>query len=321
MSILYLTEQGTSLHVSGKRYILLKQKDKKLDIPDFYIERIFLVGNIQLTTQAIKHILSHGIPCTILSVHGKYYGSLQGYASGNVFLRICQYERYLDNDFRLALTKQFVRGKIRNHISQMKAFAYKNEQKYHSIENCVDKLETLYASIQTCKDQNRLLGIEGSSSKYYFSSFRLMVYPPYIFINRNRRPPKDPVNALLSLTYTMINSEILSFLYGSGFDPYIGFLHGLSYNRPSLSLDVIEEFRATMNFFVLLLMQRSKLTISMFEKNKESVLLNEEGRNLYFLEYEKFLKEYKIRDIIKKQVFKLSESIQKRIPYDPYVFT
>ena len=115
-----------------------------------------------------------------------------------------------------------------------------------------------------------------------------------------------------------MNSEILSFLYGSGFDPYIGFLHGLSYNRPSLSLDVIEEFRSSMDLFVLLLMQRSKLDITMFEKNEDSVLLNEEGRSLYFLEYEKFLKENKVRDTIKKQVLKLSDAIQNRTPYIPF---
>src|SRR3990172_5053911 len=140
-------------------------------------------------------------------------------------------------------------------------------------------------------DVNSVMGVEGAAASVYFEAFGKMLRKELGFERRQRRPPKDPVNALLSLGYTLIGNEMHSMICAVGFDPYIGFFHGIDYGRPSLALDLIEPFRhAIIDRFTLYLVNNHILTEKDFDdKADEGVLLNDDARKRYFAEYEKYM--------------------------------
>jgi CRISPR-associated protein Cas1 len=316
MAILYLSEQGSSLHMSGERFLVHKNNETILDLPYFHIERIFLFGNIQLTTQSTHFLLEHAIPCSYFSSRGKFYGILHGVESGNVFLRICQYERYLDYSFRLSQAKTIVRGKISNQSN----FLYFFRSNYPSvtINNSISRLNDLLFSLDPLTQISSVMGIEGKASAYYYSCFQEIIRKNFTFVGRNRQPPKDPVNSLLSLSYSMMTNEIFSCLLGSGFDPYIGFLHELSYNRPSLALDLVEEFRVSLDKFVCNLVNLEIFTPEDFKTENGGVFLLDESRKEYFQQYEKYLSKSSLRKIMKNQIQALMKTIQQLAIYTPY---
>lgn len=315
MPNLYLSDQGSSLHINGERLVVKKDQQVVLDIPFFHIERVMLYGNIQVTTQAIQYMLKNSVPCSFFSQNCKYHGSLQSFYSGNVFLRICQFERYLDMNFRIWISKTLISNKINKQISLLnqtkKSFS-------NQISSTLIKLNELQSAIETAETISEIMGYEGKSSASYFSCFNEILCSDFVFSERNRRPPRDPVNALLSLSYTMLTNELFSLLLGSGLDPYIGFLHDLSYNRPSLALDFIEEYRCSVDKFVLKILNLNQMVKVDFETMENKVLLTDEGRKKFFTLYESFLKENCLRQIMKKQLEKMYKTIQNMEEYTPY---
>jgi CRISP-associated protein Cas1 len=158
-----------------------------------------------------------------------------------------------------------------------------------------------------------------------------MIRPPWKFDGRNRRPPKDPVNAVLSFAYVVVGSEIQSLLDGIGFDPYLGFYHSIHYGRPSLALDLLEEFRHSfVDRLILKLFNRHTFTESDFYNPPAGgVYMNTEGKKKFFVQYEKMLGDYVsassvniqktgIRSVFQKQIHLLAKAIQQDIPYKPW---
>ncbi len=242
MAILYLMEQGSTLRNESRK--LLVEKDGKVlaKIPEFKIEKVLAFGNIQLTTPVIKFLLESGIETSFLNIHGKLIGRLSPIESKNIELRIIQFRRYHDENFRLQVAKNIVEGKIKN----MKVVLQKYQRNHPEInfENPLSELDILLQELLRKEKVSSVFGLEGRASATYFSCFGKMFRKELQFESRTKHPPLDPVNALLSLGYTLLTNEMLSVIVSLGFEPYIGFLHGIEYGRPSLALDLTEEFRA-----------------------------------------------------------------------------
>jgi len=330
MSTLYLTEQGLVLSKTQHRLVISKNGKTIKEIPIFQVERIVIFGNIQISTQALDLILDSGIECSFLTSKGKFRGVLRPVEQGNVFLRIAQYERYLDESFRCEFSKEIVKGKIINQLNEIKRFA-KNHPEI-SLEQKINDLDRILKTIREENSINALLGIEGYSTSVYFSTFKKMIKKEFEFNERTRRPPKDPVNALLSLGYTLITNEIFSLLCASGFDPYIGYYHDLVYNRPSLALDIVEEFRTPIvDRLVLNLINHHMISLDDFEQKEDSdgIYLRNEARKMFFAEYEKIMTqifvhkkaktETNFRNILKEQVYLLLRVIQENELYKPFI--
>lgn len=330
MPTLYLTEQGLVLSKTQHRLILSRNGKTIKEIPIFQVERIVIFGNIQISTQALDLILDSGIECSFLSSKGKFRGVLRPVEQGNVFLRIAQYERYLDGSFRCKFSKEVVRGKIINQLNEIKRFA-----KNHPEISFEQQVNDLYKVLMTIPEENSidtLLGLEGYTTSVYFHAFGQMVKGEFEFTERTRRPPKDPVNAVLSLGYTLITNEIYSLLCASGFDPYIGYYHELLYNRPSLALDIVEEFRTPLiDRLVLNLINHHMISLEDFERKEDNagIYLKNDSRKVFFMKYEKMMtetfvhkktnEETNFRNILKAQVYKLIRTIQSEEIYEPFV--
>lgn len=334
MSTLYLTEQGSVLAKRDERLVVEKTIDgvvtKLADIPLIKIDTILIYGNVQITTQAISVLLERGIETAFLSMNGKLKGQLTPIKSKNIVLRMKQYERYHDKEFRLKVAKTIVKRKIQNSISLIEIYRanYPDEE----MKDIQLKLSESLESLERKTEVQTVLGVEGIASVLHFRALAKMFKGELQFCGRNRRPPQDEINSLLSLGYIMVMNEINSLLDAKGFDPYIGFLHSIDYGRPSLALDILEEFRiALVDRFVLFLVNKRILQRKDFERRTEEgmegIYLTRDGLKRFFYEYEKRLKDTTLkpnvsfRDIFKSQTEKMAKTIVEGEEYEPFRMT
>ncbi len=244
--ILYITDQGIKAGREGARLVLYRIKKGKEE--SYYevrfdeLEQIFVFGRTNFTAPAVQGLLRHNIDVHFLTISGTYLGRLAPPRGKNIDLRLAQF-RCFDNDrCRCALAKAFVYGKIYN----QRQFLRRQNRKFKDNElgQVILQLRQKQKELNQASNVDVLRGVEGQSAYLYFSVFgKLFQVEGLIFPGRIRRPPPDPINALLSLGYTLLCSRMLSLVETSGLDPYLGYLHSPEYGRPSLVLDLIEEWR------------------------------------------------------------------------------
>jgi len=326
---LYVTEQNAILRKRGDLLIVQKEDDILLEVQCHKIEAVLIFGNVQFTTQVVHELFEHGIEMAILTRTGKLIGQITSPATKNITLRIHQFKKYLDNDFKFRLSKQIVAGKIRNCLNVVRLFTYNHPE--IDFERETDNLETRIEEVEHSSGVEQLLGIEGSAARVYFDCFGRMLLGDFDFSKRQKHPPPDPVNALLSLSYTMVFNEILSLLDGLGFDPYIGFFHSPDYGRASLASDLLEEFRAPIaDRLVLHLINNRILKKNDFYTNLKigGIYLKRDPLKRYFVEYESMLNHEFVHPCTKEnttfrkcfriQAEAIASSIKNDTPYIPF---
>jgi len=289
MANLYLTEQGSVLRKTGERLIVQKEGEVLLDVQCNKIDAILIFGNVQFTTQAVHELFEHGIELALLTRTGRLIGQLTSPSTKNIELRVEQFKRHSDDEFRFNFSKAVISGKMSNCLDLIKTFSNN-----HPEINLAGETTVIEASINNINGAGSvavLRGIEGSAAKTYFQGFGKMILGGFTFEGRKKHPATDPVNALLSFGYTLIFNEISSLLDGLGFDPYLGYFHEVEYGRASLACDIQEEFRAAVDRFTLYLVNNRMLSEGDFYKNPkdESMYLKREAMKKYFAEYEKYL--------------------------------
>jgi CRISPR-associated protein Cas1 len=289
---LYLNTQGFRLGKSGE---VLQVKDKDKTVQEVRIGEVCqvnLLGNIQISTQTIQSLCEAGIPISYFSMGGYFYGITTGMNTKNVALRRSQF-RLADSEwFPLSLARVLVAGKVRNQRTML--------QRNHiePKKSSLDMMKALADGAERSQDLQSLLGIEGSAARVYFGEFSGMIKPgqepgeessgfSFDFEGRNRRPPRDPVNALLSLAYSMLAKDLTVACYAVGFDPYLGFYHQLRHGRPALALDLMEPFRPLIaDSAVLSALNTRMVTEKDFVCAGASVALTPGGRKGFFRAYE-----------------------------------
>ena len=297
---LYLNTPG--YRVGCKDEVLtVKDKDKLIDeVRMRDVSHVALFGNIQISTQAIQSLCEQEVPVTYFSMGGWFYGITRGHALKNVFLRMEQFRLARDEMMCLSLARQFVYGKIRNH----RTLLMRNH--LEPSEAVVLRLKRASEDAQNAGSIEELLGIEGAAASLYFQQFNGMVKIEddlpglekhrkddrqlafnFNFSNRNRRPPTDPVNAMLSLAYSMLAKDCTLAALAVGFDPYLGFYHQPRFGRPALGLDLMEEFRPLIaESTVLSCINNRVVTEKDFVQAGQAVNLTIAGRKRFFQTYE-----------------------------------
>jgi CRISPR-associated protein Cas1 len=240
--IIYVTEQGALVNKRQGRLIVTKGPNLLQSIHLFDLEQLVLFGQIQVSTQALRALLLRGVDTVYLTLSGKYLGRLSSGTSKNIALRREQFRQLDDPQVALTLARHYVRGKLLNCMMLLRRH---NKLLRHegvardtvAIRRCLERIEEV-DSVES------LRGLEGAGSARYFSALKTIFRAPGMaFFRRARRPPPDPVNILLSLGYTMLGNMVQGMCEGAGLDPFLGALHCISYGRPSLALDLMEEFR------------------------------------------------------------------------------
>ncbi|NLE74956.1 MAG: CRISPR-associated endonuclease Cas1 [Actinobacteria bacterium] len=335
MPALYLTEQGATLRKTGDRLIVEKEKKQLLELECFKISTVFLFGGVHVTTDAMTKMLSRGISLVLLTRDGRLKGRLVPPVAKNSPLRLAQYERHLDPVFSLELAKEHISAKVAGTRELLMRHARNHPEL--EIKPHTNEMAQLLARIPKVKSLPTLLGVEGASARAYYQGFQKCLRRDMGFSGRRRRPPTDPVNAMLSLGYVMLNSEIMAQLEGIGFDPHLGFYHRPAYGRPSLALDVLEEFRVIVDQLVLRLVNMGIVDEKDFEstpvdedhaadgEETRSVRLRRDSFKLFLQEYGLHFegtvteltagKSVSIRSLIRTQCHRLAGHIQDRETY------
>lgn len=260
MTILYIQEQGAvvgrdveqiKVTLSAKRGTSAGQTEpaprvgrllKKVAVRE--LEQVVLYGNVQVTTQAVALLLTHEIDVVFLSQYGKYRGRLGKDGSKFARLRHAQLQLSNNNQQMLAVAKAIVQAKLANQAQFLQELAttYGKEQATQ-VQAAQRAIEKLRKESTRAQDENTLRGFEGKAAVHYFDCFKLLLPTTWNFAGRAYHPPPDAFNALLSFGYALLMKDLQAVVHLVGLDPYIGCFHALEYGRPSLVLDLMEEFR------------------------------------------------------------------------------
>lgn len=299
---LYLNAQGLYVGKSGN---VLKVKEKSKVVQEVRIgetSQVNVFGNIQLSTQAIQTLCENEVPIAYFSMGGWFYGVTRGLGVKNAYLRRDQFRLADDYAFCLQFARQLVSGKIRNQRTMLQ----RNHVEPRS--RSIDLLKCMQEESLGAESLEQLLGIEGNAARIYFEQFAGMIkaddphhddHPnkgcqsngasdfTFEFDKRNRRPPRDPVNALLSLAYSVLAKDLTVVCHTVGLDPFLGFFHQPRYGRAPLALDLMEPFRPLIaDSTVLSAINTRMVTTADFICTGDSVALKQDGRKAFFRAYE-----------------------------------
>lgn len=281
---LYISEQGAFVGKSGERITIKMKKEELASVRLIDISQVCLFGSISLSAQAISELSRRGIPICHFSYGGWFHSITSGFVHKNVELRIQQYAAAQDSQRALIVARQLIAGKIKNcrtllrrHIENKQAPVLAKLADYHKRLADIDSAQSL-------------LGIEGMAAKEYFGEFFTFFpdHPELAIDGRNRRPPRDPVNAVLSFLYSLLTKELTVVLQAVGFDPMLGLFHTPRYGRPSLALDLAEEFRPLIaDSTALMVFNNGEVNADSFIQRAGAITMTSAGRNSVIGAYER----------------------------------
>jgi CRISPR-associated protein Cas1 len=285
----YILDQGAIITKKGNELDIRVEGKSIQTVRLLEISTLNIFGNVQITTQAIRELCDYEIPICYFTYGGWFYAITHGLFKKNIELRLNQYRTGLDRDKCREIAKRFVIGKIKNcrtilrrNSDNISRAALNELSRLAKVAERQDSLEALY-------------GVEGAASRVYFSHFTDMIKVTtnkmkFDFKERNRRPPKDPINALLSFAYALLTRSMTVCLFSVGFDPYFGFFHQPRFGRPSLALDLMEEFRPIVaDSVVLTLVNNNEISENDFIYRAGAVALTEDGKKKVIRAYERRL--------------------------------
>jgi len=238
---LYLLEHGYVLGKESERLVVRKRGQIVREIPAIKVDQVMVFGNAQISTQAMHFCLAERIPIYLLTSTGRFCGVVDSFGTEPVLLHKDQFLRAADPVFTLNLAREFVRGKIANCRVVLRRYGRKRAAP--AFDMAADKLKTVLRSLDSASTLDQLRGFEGHAAKLYFSALAQTLDSTWHFSGRRKRPPPDPVNAMLSYGYTLLFYNIYSLLRARGLNPHVGFLHPLRAGHPALVSDLVEEFR------------------------------------------------------------------------------
>ena len=282
LNTLYVTTPEAYLSKDGLNVVVSVKQNEVFRIPIHNIEQIVTFGYMGASPGLMKLCADSNVSLTFLSPQGRYISRSQGPTRGNVLLRKAQYKYSDEPNYALHLSKLFIAGKIQNYRNILRRFIRDNGNDT-SIESVAEELLRCKRRVLNANCIDSVRGTEGEAATSYFGVFSHLLLnqkKDFVFEGRNRRPPKDAINAMLSFVYTLIGNDMTSALETVGLDPYVGFLHTLRPGRASLALDMMEELRAYLgDRLVLSLINRRQITIKDFLKQgDESVIMTDSGR-------------------------------------------
>lgn len=285
LNTLYITTPESYLSKDGLNVVVTVDKNEIFRIPIMNIEGILSFSYMGASPGLMKLCVDNGVMLTFLTPTGQFIARVQGATKGNVLLRTRQYEVSHNETESLRLASMFVAAKIRNSRSVLQRYLRDNGGN-EDVECAAKWLASKKENALKAESAAQLLGIEGEAASTYFGVFDNMIVAQktdFRFNGRNRRPPKDEVNAMLSFAYTLLAHDVSAALETVGLDPYVGFFHTLRPGRISLALDMMEELRAYMcDRFVLSLVNRRQITKKDFSVQcDQCVMLTDAGRKTF----------------------------------------
>lgn len=321
MSTLYIDRKGIQLKLdAGGAIAFYENNQRQGTIPLAPLERIIMRGDVQLPANLMGELGERGIGVLILSGRKSTPTMMMAKPHNDAARRIAQYRLSTDEIFCQLFAQCIVRLKLQaqyQHLSELRsthhASRYPLKLAMDGIHTCIDKLDDTQAIAS-------LRGLEGAAAASYFGGIADCMAEKLQFTGRNRRPPKDPLNVILSLGYTLLHAEAVIAIYSAGLDPYIGFYHGLDFGRESLACDLIEPLRPHYDQIAIQWFKQGILRVEHFSHTKDQgCLIGKAGRTEFYKQYESVAEHYRkqlnhdVRDLIETlKKHGLDEATQKK---------
>lgn len=280
---LYITTQGTYLHKERETLIIKHENKIFKQLPMHAIEHIFCFGNVLVSPFLMGFCGENGVGLTFFTENNRFLARMQGRQHGNVLLRRAQY--YISKSAPVPIAQNIIAAKIQSSKRVLQRYV-RNHGQNEQIQMAITALKSSLKHLKQTNHLNDIRGIEGEAAARYFGVFNYLLLEKsgFTFNGRNRRPPRDAVNALLSFLYSILSKEISGALQGVGLDPQVGFLHADRPGRDSLALDILEEFRAwwvDRMVINLINLQQVKPKDFIYESSG-AVSINDETRHVLF---------------------------------------
>lgn len=282
LNTVYVTNELAYLTLDGENLVCKVEGEEKLRIPFENIENVVCFNYIGCSPALMGKCVSKTIPINFISPQGKFLAKVCGETKGNVFLRVAQIDKF--REMGLHMAQNTMAAKFSNTRQLIRRTLHDNAplREYEKIKAVVDVLEEGIDNVSTAQSIEEVMGIEGYCAQNYFSVFDELITNqnvPFTFEFRSKRPPLDPINAVLSFVYTLLTTEYAAALETVGLDSYIGFCHALRSGRASLACDMVEETRCIAERFVITLLNLQIIGEKDFDKQVSgAVWLNEDGR-------------------------------------------
>jgi len=291
MATYYVREQGAVVRKQDERLVVTRDHAIVAEIPMHQLDQLVVMGNIQLTTPALAILLQSNVDVVFMTLHGRVRGRLIANESKFAELRLKQLQMMSDEKANLALAKPIVIGKLANQRAFLSmAMGDAPHAPRGEIDKALRGIAEMIERAKTAGNADSLRGFEGKAGAWYWPAFKLLLKRDLGFTGRNYFPPKDPVNALLSFGYALLQRDATAAVQLVGLDPYLGFFHAVHYGRPSLALDLMEEFRPLLvDPMVLDLVNRTGIGPQDFRRGSEAekpVLLKDDVVKRVIQQYE-----------------------------------
>ncbi|MFT3985213.1 MAG: type I-C CRISPR-associated endonuclease Cas1c [Lachnospiraceae bacterium] len=288
LNTLYITTPNRYLSLDGENVVILSEKEEISRIPLYNLEAIVTFGYTGVSPKMMGACAQRNISLSFMTEYGKFLARVTGEVRGNVTLRKEQYRISDSEDRSTMVARNFITGKLYNSkwVIERAIRDYALRMDVEKLKSKSGFLSTAMKALQSCENIERLRGIEGEAASIYFSVFDDMILQQkdnFYFNTRNRRPPLDNVNAMLSFAYSLLANSCASALETVGLDPYVGFLHKDRPGRISIALDLMEELRSVMaDRFVLTLINKKIMDGKCFEqKENGAVILKDDARKIF----------------------------------------
>lgn len=306
LNTLYVTTPEAYLSKDGLNVVITVKQQEIFRIPIHNLEGIVTFGYMGASPGLMKLCADNNVSLTFLSPNGKFICRSQGPTRGNVLLRKAQYINSDNENYALHLSKLFIAGKLQNYRNILRRFVRDNGENKR-IEDAAEQLLKCKKRVLNADTIDSVRGIEGEAATDYFAVFHDLILnqkEDFVFNERNRRPPKDAVNAMLSFVYTLIANDMTAALETVGLDPYVGFLHQLRPGRASLALDMMEEFRAYLgDRLVLSLINRKQVSKKDFvQQGEESIVMTDNARKTLLSAWQSRKKEIIVHPYLNEKV-------------------
>lgn len=287
-NVIYIQTQNAWVHKDNDNLVMKVGDELKARVPIHKLQGLVCFGQVSISPYLMAHCAENAVTITYLNQFGKFLARVEGPISGNVLLRRTQHLTGANTEKSVDIARTMLSGKLYNQRAVLRRYlrdyGEKSDAQAMSAElaTAEKRLSRCLQQLADCDGIDTLMGREGEAAQVYFGVFQHLIrQPDFQFDARRRRPPTDPVNALLSFCYTLLTHDCRSALETTGLDPASGFLHQLRSGRPSLALDLAEEFRPMIDRFVLSLINKRQLAIKDFEEwPNGSFTLKEEPRRI-----------------------------------------
>ena len=312
MGTLYIDRKNLRIKLDGNAMALYSENQREGIVPIRPLKRVVITGNVVIETPVLHRLADAGV--TVIFLSGKrqrFRGLFHGRLHRNGLLRLEQY-RKTGSSFVMEFSKELVSRKITNQKLLLDQAMLQRPDLRSIIFRAISMLDNMITKVQSlpCSSSiDEIMGLEGGSAAIYFNAYTSLFPDSLCFTKRTKRPPEDPVNAILSLTYTFLHFEAVREIETIGLDPFIGFYHQFEYGRESLACDLVEPYRPFVDRWVWELFRNRIFTVRDFSKGRErpGCYLKKEGRNRFYKLYEEWFQE--IRKMLRDEVQALARRI------------